>query len=62
MCNICVLHEMLVIRTGTKKCDNFSLEEVQIITEDIIYLKYFTPFYPFSIHRLLFLHAIIVMC
>ena len=35
MCNICVLHEMIEIRTGTKKCDSVSLEEVQIIIEDI---------------------------
>ena len=35
MCNICVLHEMIEIRTGTKICDNFSLEEVQVIIEDI---------------------------
>ena len=32
---ICVLQEMIEIRTGSKKCDNFSLEEVQIIIEDI---------------------------
>ena len=36
MCYIWVLHEIIEIRTGTtgKKCDNFSLEEVQLIMED----------------------------
>ena len=34
MCNIWVVREMIEIKTGTKKCDNFSLEEVQVIIED----------------------------
>ena len=35
MCNICVLDEMLEIRTGTKNCDIFRLEDIQFIIEDI---------------------------
>ena len=40
MCNICVLDDIIEIRTGTKNCDIFRLEDVQFIIEDIC-LKYF---------------------
>ena len=36
MSNICVLHEKIDVRTGTKKCDNLSSKEVYIYMKTFV--------------------------